>query len=378
MVLTRAQAKLTTSKDSECNNNLCVTLTLTSSGKIQADPTPTSQEDSEDEQPVCWPPHVQDVRDAARKLRANMKDMTLQRMDGMDVDHIAGQQTVRSMNPFSNVSTTGFDFAKSLDDTDGPGYMAVMVESDSSTLPGNNSVFHTWQLQHQHQQLSASSGSNQIKATELATMGLFARLPGELRNRIYRLILVVPSEERYPLPMPPSTCALGPCVHARLPTAVPELLSSCRQIRSEAMPIFLAENAGFEFEARVVECRCPANWIRALGWYARLIKTVTLKIDVYESRGVVRTHEIKLTCPPSAALAQNEGGAMLGMVTGGFGIMIAEDVKVKAPKQCEKIRRHVLELNARLTAGKKVRTEEVLREFVGSDWLADVVWRCKK
>jgi hypothetical protein len=377
MVLTRAQAKSTASKASEINNDLFVTLAVTSSGKIRANPALSSSEDSDDdEEQDSWPPLTSAVRDGARKLREKLKDMALQMKEGTTVDNATDQQPASSMDPFSNVSTMGFEFAKSLDNTDGPGGMAVMVDSDSSTVTGKVSAFHTWQLQRHEQ--SAPTPSNPDHATELATMGLFALLPGELRNRIYRLVLLMTSPLPYPISMPYKTCALGPCVHARLPTAVPGLLSSCRQIRSEAMPIFLAENTGFKFEARVVECRCPANWIRALGRYTRLIKTVVLEVNVFRSLGAGETHDIELTCPQSAVLALNEEGAMLGIDMGGFGIRIADEMKEKAPQQCEKIRKHVLELNGRLTAGAEVRTEEVLREFVGSDWLADVVWKCKK
>ena len=374
MVLTRAQAKST--KSSGINKDLCVTLAVTSSGKIQANPIRSSPEDSDDEQHNSWPPETQDVRNGARNLRAKLEAMALQRKRSLTVDSTADQQPARSIDPFSNVSTTGFEFAKSLDNTDGPGGMAVMVDFDSSALTGNGSPFHTWQLQRQ--QRSAPTPSNPDQATELATMGLFALLPGELRNRIYRLILLMDSPQPYPICMPSKTCNLGPCVHARLPTGVPGLLSTCRQIRNEAMPIFLAENGGFSFEASLVTCRCPANWIRALAWYARLIKMVVLGVNVQQSSGGVEMHDIELTCPQSAILALNEEGAMLGREMGGFGIKIGDEMKVKAPEQCEKIRKHVLELNARLTAGAEVRTEEVLREFVGSDWMADVVWKCKK
>ena len=370
MVLTRAQAKV-----SKIHKDLCVTLVVTKPGKIRANPALSSSEDSDDEQQNSCPPDTSDVREAARKLREKFKDMALQRKEVTTLDNNLDQQSTCNMDPFCKVSTMGFEFAKSLDNTDGPGGMAVMVDSDSSTLTGKESAFHTWQLQRQQRATPTPPESDQ--ATELATMGLFALLPGELRNRIYRLVLLMTSPLPYPISMPYKTCALGPCVHARLPTAVPGLLSSCRQIRGEAMPIFLAENSGFKFEARAVECRCPANWIRALGWYARFVKMVVLEFLVYPSSGNAE-YDIELTCPQSAVLALNEEGAMLGIEMGGFGIRIADEMKGKAPEQCEKIRKHVLELNGRLAAGAELRTEEVLREFVGSDWMADVVWKCKK
>lgn len=52
------------------------------------------------------------------------------------------------------------------------------------------------------------------------------RLPGELRNHIFRLALV----EKH-------------TIRAAVKLAMPELLRSCRQFRHEGLPLYLLENA---------------------------------------------------------------------------------------------------------------------------------------
>lgn len=145
------------------------------------------------------------------------------------------------------------------------------------------------------------------------------------------------------------------------------------------MPIFVAENVAFRFDARVVEARCTAHWIRAIGWYARLIKKVEFVFTVFESYGRVRDHEIVLTCPQGHVLAQGEGVGGEGVTQVGlFDVKIDEDVQEKSIIACEKLKKRVQEWNDRLSMGSEVRTEEALWEFVGSDCVSDVVWRCKK
>ena len=214
-------------------------------------------------------------------------------------------------------------------------------------------------------------------------MGLFALLPAELRNSVYRLALIMPTTTEPPLPfnimMERETCTMGPCTHSKLPTAVPGILSTCRQIRAEAMPIFVAENVGFRFDARVVEARCIANWIRVLGSYARLIQKVVLVFTVFESYGSVRDHEIVLTCPQGHLLAQSEGMTGQGKTEVGlFEMQVDKEIEEKAAKTCAQLKSLVQEWNDRLSMGMEVKIEEALREISGSDWLADVVYRVKK
>lgn len=383
MVLTRAQTK-----SRESTN----TTTETGPPSVDADMT-DAREESEDGSPESSPEMLgddlrlwprSDARSAARALREKLEELALQRKKESKVAKHS-EQAPPAMDPFSRGSTVGFEFAKTLDSTDGPGSVSVVVDSYSYAPIEEESLFRAWQLHRQ--QSTQVTAPNQTQAmepatTKLATMGLFALLPAELRNCIYRLALVMPtSTESLPfrIMMQRESCTLGPCNHSRLLTAVPGLLSACRQIRAEAMPIFLAENIGFRFDARVVEARCAANWIRALGWYARLIQKVVLVVTVFESYGVIRDHEIVLTCPQGHVLAQGEGVVGQGVIEAGlFELKMDAEIEEKADKTCAKLKNRVQEWNDRLRMGTEVKLEEALREISGSDWLADIVWKCSK
>ncbi|KAK4552110.1 hypothetical protein LTR86_010646 [Recurvomyces mirabilis] len=125
------------------------------------------------------------------------------------------------------------------------------LESDDVRPPSKpkHNRYRTHQLRH----LSpAESQSTTILST--TTMGLFALLPGELRNTIYRLAFVPPPSHQ-PVLITGSDliCGLGACVHHKASVAAP-VASTCRQIREEVMPIFCAENE-FRFDAVMVRNR---------------------------------------------------------------------------------------------------------------------------
>ena len=189
-----------------------------------------------------WPPDTMEVRSSARKMREQLAELALQRKLRESIASTGEESPVPAkiaascdLDPFASVATSGFDFAKSLDATDGPGMVGVFVEADSfSKGDQTGEMWKDWQLQRQHR---SSPTYDAHRETELATMGLFARLPGELRNRIYRLVLVMDQTIPYPFIMEAETCALGVCVHANLDTALPGLLSTCRQLRAEGLPI---------------------------------------------------------------------------------------------------------------------------------------------
>ena len=70
------------------------------------------------------------------------------------------------------------------------------------------------------------------------------KLPGELRNRIYRLALVQGDSFRL---HPTETGIFVWHKSKNMAKEAYNLLSTCKQVRAEALPIFFAENH-FEFE----------------------------------------------------------------------------------------------------------------------------------
>lgn len=389
VALTRAQAK---SKDDASSNHDTSDSLSMDADAIMTDATSNpedydnldySSDDYEDNNGLRpWPPTLADTINSARRVREKFARLALQSKTELSSE-IA---PLCPLDPLSDVRTAGFEFAKTLDSADSAGGVAVLVEEDSFSASRfgkgegekSGNVFREWQVLRQRE--VARPTFDPDGATELKTLGLFASLPGELRNRIYRLVLVMP----LPLPLPypfvmrVKTCALGACVHSRLPTAVEGILSSCRQIRLEAMPIFLAENVGFRFDARVVEARCPAHWIRALGPYARLLRRVVLEVAVYRCAGGMEMHEMVLTCPLGHGWAHGEGMDVQWVQDDRvIEVAIRKAIAEKAEEQCRRVEGHVGELNDQLRVGS-VKVEEALRAIVGSDWMADVIWKCRK
>jgi hypothetical protein len=350
----------------------------------------TSSPDFDDSQPSFrrWAPTTMDVRSSARRMREKLAELALERTQrqttasGQEGSATATIAASCDLDPFASVATSGFDFAKSLDTTDGAGSVGVMVESDSfsTTRFGatNPNAYATWQMQRQQHT------SSPTRTTELATLGLLARLPGEIRNRIYRLILLAIPPTPYNYALTPQTCSLGACTHACLPTSVPGILSTCRQIRSEGLPIFVAENIGFHFASRLVAARCVANWLRALGTHAASIRTLELEVHVYERDGGrgAGTRMVVLTRSPclplTGPLAGREGLRGDRLQADKIEVEIAKQIRNKAGEQCKRIKGHVEELNGRLMSGGGLRVEEAMYEVVGSDLMADLVWKCGK
>ena len=263
-----------------------------------------------------------------------------------------------------------------LEDT-GPGMGGVMVDSApfAASKLDNANEYEAWQMRRQAR-AAASASLGQTQEVSFSNMGLFANLPGELRNRIYRLTLLTPSaDEPFLIVMQPGTCSLGPCTHARLSTAVPGLLSTCRLIRHEAMPIFCAENI-FKFDTRTVRERCTGNWLRALGWYGGLIPQVILDVVVWETdpaplHGTAKwgkDYEVKVSCPINRPGGKSE-----------FDVCVAGRLIEKACSECERLHEHMAMLNKRIEDGEVGKEiEKLLLEFVWSDWFAELVFRCAK
>ncbi|GAB1738735.1 hypothetical protein NU219Hw_g3530t1 [Hortaea werneckii] len=226
-----------------------------------------------------------------------------------------------------------------------------------------------------------SSDGEKEKEEQFTTsnMGLLARLPGEMRNVIYRHALVEPgdpltddSPPRRPVRLSGSDliCGRGPCVHGRLGGAAPGIASTCRQIRKEVMGIWVGENE-FLFDAVMVRNRCAGNWVKALGRYADLLKKVRLEIQV-------------LVRPPSGAQGQwtkeerVEIGVELpaGREDGRFEMKVEGKVPSKGKGEEKGLREKVDCLN---DGDEGVQGQAAnLAVLLYSEELAELVFKCRK
>ncbi|KAF2774302.1 hypothetical protein EJ03DRAFT_322896 [Teratosphaeria nubilosa] len=208
---------------------------------------------------------------------------------------------------------------------------------------------------------STPSKQGQHKAS--SEMGLFGTLPGELRNYVYRLAFVPPVDGQ-PVLIEGSDliCGRSKCIHRSSPIAAPGIASSCRQIRQELMPIYTAENS-FKFDAVMVRNRCPASWIRAMCTYAAFIPKVTLEVQILTRTPTGTTSvmsDIVLECPAGRGDGRFE-------VT--FGAEIPEEkVEVSGFK----------EFVESVNDGQKRWSASKLGYILGSDELAELVYRCRK
>lgn len=216
-------------------------------------------------------------------------------------------------------------------------------------------------------QTEADSNTSNIPKSD---MGLFASLPGELRNRIYRFALVEGDRKPFTVTMEPETCNLGACIHMRLPTALPGILSTCAQIRAEAMPIFIAENS-FKFDAEVVKARCVANWLRVIGHYGCLLSKVVLDVVSWEVPA-----NLRMTSTAKMGVHYEMTLRWKTWPSDRWSLMVDEGIRSKASKEVEVLEGYVWTLNEEIGKGKA--KEEVLRAFVWSDWLANCVYLCRK
>lgn len=225
-------------------------------------------------------------------------------------------------------------------------------------------TYKEWQTRRQ--EACAKTEDNTVAPdVPLSNMGVFAKLPGELRNRIYRLSLAEAARHHYQ--SEPGTCSLGPCKHMKLTSCVPGLLSTCRQIRYEAMSTFCSENT-ISFDSGLVRDRCVANWLRTLGPFGRLIPKLELNVLVWKpispnrEKKIGYAYSLTIECPA-------------GQLNGEFRISIPKSMRVKDGPGCKRLESHIEDLNKRV--GEEAH-EKLLLEFVWSDWLAELVYQCKK
>ncbi|CAK1364200.1 unnamed protein product [Cercospora beticola] len=109
------------------------------------------------------------------------------------------------------------------------------------------------------------------RATPKSDIGTLKKLPGEIRNEIYRLAVLEPDGEVM-VSLEDFTCRGGPCFHRKATYNLPGIINTCRQIRAECGPICFAEHDAFVFDADVVHQRCVGNYIRSVGHYIDLVK----------------------------------------------------------------------------------------------------------
>ncbi|KAI6843220.1 hypothetical protein KC340_g1433 [Hortaea werneckii] len=228
--------------------------------------------------------------------------------------------------------------------------------------------------------LRASDGKKEKKKEEQFTpsnMGLLARLPGEMRNVIYRYALVEPCDPITGHPQPVRLsgsdliCGRGPCVHGHPRGAAPGIASTCRKIRKEVLGIWVGENE-FVFDAVMVRNRCAGNWVKALGSYACLLKRVRLEVQV-------------LVRPASSGLQGQctkqervEIGVELpaGREDGRFEMWVEGKVPSKGKSEEKGLREKVEGLNE---GGDGVQGQAAnLAVLLYSEELAELVFKCRK
>lgn len=105
------------------------------------------------------------------------------------------------------------------------------------------------------------------KSTAASSSPFLDRLPPEIRNTIYRLVLVEPN---------------GPLIITKHDfSARKTLIDTCKQIRGEAKDIILAENT-FGVVCGKGEGYIAARWLASLGDRARLIKGLSIAFELSE------------------------------------------------------------------------------------------------
>ncbi|KAF2207656.1 hypothetical protein CERZMDRAFT_88323 [Cercospora zeae-maydis SCOH1-5] len=121
-------------------------------------------------------------------------------------------------------------------------------------------------------------------AMPISDMGLLNRLPGEIRNKIYRFVVVEPKKE-IRVTAPHSDCIYRRCRHTKASYNLPALLNTCRQIRVECAHVYFSQNDTILFDQDVVHFRCVGNYIRSIGHYISMVKQIKFMLyrPVYEN-----------------------------------------------------------------------------------------------
>ncbi|USW54093.1 hypothetical protein Slin15195_G074120 [Septoria linicola] len=118
-----------------------------------------------------------------------------------------------------------------------------------------------------------------VETPPKSDLGMLGKLPGEIRNDIYRLAVLEEDKSACALiKLQSNTCAVGACLHMKATHCMPGIINTCKQIRHECAPIFFNENAGIAFDEGMVLQGCITNWIRTVGPYVNLVRQFAFKM----------------------------------------------------------------------------------------------------
>lgn len=194
-------------------------------------------------------------------------------------------------------------------------------------------------------------------------IGAFSKLPGEIRNHIYRLAIIEPESKPVMIEMQPKTCSMGTCLHNKASYNLPGIASTCRQLRNEVAPIFLTENTAFTFDDGVVQQCCVNNFLRTLGWYVNMIPQFNflLKRPIWNHDTFIKYLDYTFTLsPPNSeddhfTLHQWEAADHLVCQCQLDGVV------------------HLMNMRK-----SDMSVSESVKEFVDSEEFADFVWKARK
>jgi hypothetical protein len=201
-------------------------------------------------------------------------------------------------------------------------------------------------------------------------IGRFQKLPGELRNRIYRNLFQ--QDQVAVINLKLGTCGVGPCLHTKATHNLPAIASTCRQLRWEATSIFFAETPRFEFDEGAVQQACVGNYLRSVGDNADLIAEYSFlmnrplwNVDKFRS---FRTYRFILRAPRSTQSGEFE--------------LIQEEItpfegQNGGSKVCQCDLQKLVDGMNQAHAQEK-RIGELVAGVVDSEEFADFVWRLKK
>ncbi|CZT19669.1 uncharacterized protein RCC_05520 [Ramularia collo-cygni] len=205
--------------------------------------------------------------------------------------------------------------------------------------------------------------SYQTTPCPASDIGTLIKLPGEIRNQIYQLATL--GMDPILVTMPFRTCGIGRCLHTSVGYNVPGITQTCKQLRWEALPIYLAENPAVHFDAGATLDGCTLRYLESLGSYADLIPKYILTLqrpiwtlDKFEEYALYR---FSITTPKRD----------------GSGDYTLEQSESSGRKICQcKLDKLVVGLNEKKKEGKPAG--KAMYEFLDHDEFTDFVWRVKK
>lgn len=212
-------------------------------------------------------------------------------------------------------------------------------------------------------QKKVAASSYQTTPCPDSNIGTLAKLPGEIRNRIYRLATVSPDPIHVFMPF--RTCGVGRCLHTSVAYNVPGIAQTCKQLRWEALPIYLVENSGVQFNPGATHDGCAVNYLKSLGDYADLIPKYTFvmqrpiwTLDKFEEYAI---YHFSVTTPN----------------LDGSGEYAVEQWEKAGRKVCQCVMEELMEnLNKKKKMG--MLAGKAMLELLDHEDFADFLWRMKK